>query len=185
VSGTTLQIIEGEPESRPRLPARPGLGPSDFSAAAVWQRIEQWIAWRWGARACTFIVEGGGGSWRPPLVPFVTEAVEGWDGEAWVPVTLPAFPLGGVRLGSAPFYRFSGTLGSSDAPPADVAEAYHRLADHFAAIRTHSPMLGSSRHEQTFDGGGSVSIERAPTWTARAIINSGAADLLRPWRRAP
>ncbi|WP_305972519.1 MULTISPECIES: hypothetical protein [unclassified Mameliella] len=26
-------------------------------------------------------------------------------------------------------------------------------------------------------------VERAPTWKARALQNSGAADLLRPYRR--
>jgi hypothetical protein len=46
-------------------------------------------------------------------------------------------------------------------------------------------MIGSARHEQHAANGASVAIERSPTWTARAMSQSGAADLLRNYRRAP
>ena len=78
----------------------------------------------------------------------------------------------------------AGPIFTDDAPPADVVEAYRRLAEHFVAIRVHSPMLGSSRHEQ-HRGSDSIAVERAPNWTAKAMQNSGAADLLRAYRRAP
>lgn len=184
---TTVKIIEGTPETRPTI-ALP-FSYFELSAAgreAVWQRIEAWVSYRWGARSCTFIVETGTRrTWRPPLHPFTVETVEAWTGEAWEPVTLAPDYSGGVTLGYATAYRFTGVLGTDDAPPADVVEAYRRLADYFVAVRIHSPMIGSARHEQHAANGASVAIERAPTWTARAMQQSGAADLLRNYRRAP
>jgi hypothetical protein len=183
---TTIKTVEGIPEARPTI-ALP-MTFFELNAAgreAVWQRLESWVSYRWGVRSCVFIVEAGSRrSWRPPLHPFTVELVEAWVGDAWEAVSLAPDYTGGVVLEYADAYRFTGTLGTDDAPPADVVEAYRRLAEHFAAIRTHSPMLGSSKHEQ-HDGGRSIAIERAPTWTARAMQNSGAADLLRAYRRAP
>ena len=184
---TTVKTIEGIPETRPTI-ALP-FSYLELSAAgrdAVWARIEDWIAFRWGERSCVFIVETGARrTWRPPLAPFVVETVELWTGEAWEAVTLVPDYCGAFVLGYADAYRFTGTLGTDDAPPADVAEAYRRLADHVVAIRVHSPMLGSSKHEQATAHGASVSIERSPSWAAKAMHNSGAADLLRRYRRAP
>ena len=152
----------------------------DLSAAgreAVWQRIEAWTAHRWGARPCTFIVETGTRrAWRRPLHPFTVETTEAWVGEEWEPVTLAPDYAGGVQVHRHPR--------RGRRPARDVVEAYRRLAGHFVAIKIHSPMLGSSRHEQS-NGDRSLAVERAPTWTARAMQNSGAADLLRAYRRAP
>ena len=183
---TTIQTIEGVPEARPTIVLP--FSYLELSAAgreAVWKRIEAWVAYRWGARSCIFIVQSGTRrAWRPPLHPFTVETVEAWVGDAWEAVSLAPDFAGGVVLEYADAYRFTGILGTDDTPPADVVEAYRRLAEHFVAIRVHSPMLGSSKHEQ-HDGGRSIAIERAPTWTAKAMQNSGAADLLRNYRRAP
>lgn len=179
---TTLKIDEGRPESRP-TPAL-GLGSTavaiDFEEA-MWRRVEAWISWRWGERPCTFIVEGGCGSWRAPLYPFAAEVVEAWNGDGWEAVTLPADPLGGFKLGPAEAYRIAGSLGAGEALPEDVAEAFRRLAaysletEHHPGASSYTDEIGSIRQIE----------ERAPTWLARALQHSGAADLLRPYRRAP
>jgi hypothetical protein len=180
---STLQILEDVAAAE--WPAIP-LGLSDAAAAiapeVIWRRVESWIAWRWGERPCTFIVEGGCGSWRPPLCPFTASTVEAWTGEAWEAVVLPADPLGGYVLGGASHYRFSGVVGSDDTPPEDVLEAYRRLAEYFAAK---PGVAGSSSRSVELGGALRESYDRPASWRARGMAYSGAADLLRPYRRAP
>ncbi|MFT3972009.1 MAG: hypothetical protein QM699_00585 [Amaricoccus sp.] len=180
---TTLRIIEDVAEADwPAAPAGLSTAAMGIPSQVIWRRLESWIAWRWGQRPVTFIVEGGCGSWRPPLYPVVATTVERWDGEGWAAVTLSADPLGGLGIGEATHYRIAGTLGIDDDPPEDVAEAYRRLAEYsaerpaMAGATSYSAELGSTLKE---------SWDRAPTWLARALTYSGAADLLRPYRRAP
>jgi hypothetical protein len=179
---TTLRIIEEAPEEWPAAPAGLSTAAAAIAPEVVWRRIESWIAVRWSERSCTFIAEGRCGAWRAPLCPFTVTTTEAWNGEAWAAVTLPADPLGGVTLGAASHYRFAGTLGSEDDPPEDVVESYRRLAEYSAAKRG---LAGSS--SRSFELGSDLkeTYARAPTWLARALIYSGAADLLRPYRRAP
>lgn len=179
---TTLRIIEDAAEAD--WPAAP-LGLSAAAMAiplpVIWRRLESWMAWRWGQRPATFIVEGGCGAWRPPLYPLVATTVERWDGDAWGAVTLSADPLGGLKIGDGSHYRVAGTLGFDVDPPEDVLEAYRRLAEY--SSEEHGLDGSSSRTVEL--GNLRESYERAPTWLARALTNSGAADLLRPYRRAP
>jgi hypothetical protein len=180
---TTLSIVEEVEDAEwPAPPAGLSAAAAALPRGLIWRRIESWIAWRWGLRLCTFIAEGGCGSWRAPLCPFAVETTEAWNGEAWEAVTLQPSPLGGVMLGSASHYRFAGMLGADDVPPADVLEAYRRLAEYFAS--TPNEAAGSTSERQEI-GSLAVQVERAPTWLARAMSYSGCADLLRPYRRAP
>ncbi len=179
---TTLKIDEGRPNDWQDAPQGPSTRAARLSPAIVWRRLEVWIAWRWGERPCTFIVEGGCGAWRAPLTPFVIETTEVWDGDTWAAVTLPTSPLGGVQIGDASHYRFTGTLGADEDPPEDVLEAYARLAEYSVEKRG---LAGSSSRTVELGGELRESYDRAPTWLARAIQYSGAADLLRPYRRAP
>ncbi|MBB5220587.1 hypothetical protein HNP73_000508 [Amaricoccus macauensis] len=178
---TTLRTDEGRPTLWPVIP-----GLSARAAAiepeVIWRRIESWIAWRWGVRSCSFIIEGGCGAWRAPLHPFTVSTVEAWGGEAWGAATLAADPLGGRSLGDRSHYRITGTLGFTEDPPADVLQACRRLAEY--SSEKHGIDGASSR---TVELGGQLreSYERAPVWLARALTYSGAADLLRPYRRAP
>lgn len=178
---TTLRIVEEAPEAWPAAPTGLSTAAVAIAPEVIWRRIESWIAWRWGPRACIFIAEGGCGPWKAPLCPFTVATVEAWGGDAWSAVTLPADPLGGVQLGSAGYYRFSGTLGADEEPPEDVLEAYRRLAEYLS--ERHGVDGSSSRSVEL--GGLRESYERAPTWLARAMSYSGAADLLRAYRRAP
>jgi hypothetical protein len=182
---TTIKQNETAPESYPDLPS-----PSPLSAAAaaldpavVWQRIESYLAHRWTERAVEWIVEGPG-EWCPPLTPATITTVEVWSraGE-WEDVTENATPspLGYWLSASGP-YRFTGLVAASPAPevPASVFEAFRRLAEYMAA-----PRGKAGATEESFSLGGSLqkSVRRSASWTARAIDNSGAGDLLRPFRR--
>jgi hypothetical protein len=178
---TTVKINEGRPAEWPDPPFPLGTAAAAIEPEVIWRRIESWIAWRWGERPCAFIAEGGCGSWRAPLHPFTVETTEVWNGDGWEAVTLPADPLGGVKLGSAEAYRFTGTLGSDEDPPEDVLEAYRRLAGYFSETEHHP---GASSYTDEIGSLRRIE-ERAPTWLARALQHSGAADLLRPYRRAP
>lgn len=179
---TTLRILEDVSDvDWPAAPSGISTAAAAIAPAVIWRRLEAWIAWRWGPRPCSFIVEGGCGDWRAPLTPFAVTTMQAWDGNTWAAASLQPEPLGGVALGGATHYRLAGTLGADEEPPADVLEAYRRLAE-YATDKDAHPSLSARTVEL---GEMRESFERAPTWLARAIGYSGAADLLRPYRRAP
>lgn len=159
--------------------------PSGLSDAAaeldpdmVWQRIEAWCAWRWSARECVWIVEGPG-EWLPPLRPATITLVERWDGAAYVPVNPPVGPLGGLVLPEGMF-KITADVGTGPVP-ANGAEAFRRLAEYFAATDTEAP--GASEYTASV-GPLSERYRRSPAHMAKALQNSGAADMLRKYRRA-
>jgi hypothetical protein len=175
---TTLKQDESAPAEYPDAPS----GLSDEAAAidadAIWQRIESYVAVRWTSRAVIWTVEGCG-EWHPPLAPAVISTVEIWQGDEWAAVTADPSPLGGYVLPGGT-YRFTGTVGGGTVPAA-VNEAFRRLAEYMAASKRGTP--GTSRERVT---AGSITVDktRAESFAARAIANSGAGDLLRPYRRA-
>lgn len=148
-----------------------------LDAAALWQRIEAFTAWRWTAREVVWLVEGDG-DWCPPLAPVEVTAEEVWDGEAWVPATVYASPYGGYRLTTCGPFRFTATVGGGDVPAA-VSEAFRRLAEYLVASIAPA---GATSYSLNL-GQVSESIEISASHTAKALHNSGAADLLRPYRR--
>lgn len=177
MAAVTTKQTEAMPASYPAI-----TGLSTAAAAikdAVWQRVEAYIAYRWTARTITWVVEGCG-EWVPPLQPATISTKEIWIGEAWESVTLAASPLGGYDLPSFGPYRMSGTVGSGT-PPTNVIEAVKRLAEYMVAEHLHP---GARRWRENVDGVYEAEIERSPEWLARAMQASGAADLLRPYRRA-
>lgn len=145
---------------------------------AIWRRVEGYVAHRWITRAVVWTVEGEG-DWTPPLVPATVEAVEVWEGGGWSATTLPEGPYGWCLPGDGP-YRITATVGGGPVPPV-VLEAVRRLALYLgdstdrAAASSYSVNMGGAIEE---------SYERNPAWIARAMDLSGAADLLRPYRRA-
>jgi hypothetical protein len=168
----TVEQVEALPEAYPVLdPAVPD---------AIWARLENYISHRFTARDVTWIVEGPG-EWVAPLSPAAITTVEVWsDGaKSWETTTIDASPLGGFCLPCIGPYRFVGTVGGGDVP-AVVAEAAQRLASYMATKIT-APGATSERVRA-----GSVEIERsrAASWMGQAMQNSGAADLLRSYRRA-
>jgi hypothetical protein len=66
--------------------------------------------------------------------------------------------------------------------PAAVDEAVKRLADYLSA-ESLAPS-GARSYSINIDQAVSESVSMMPNHMARALQNSGAADLLRPYRRA-
>lgn len=173
----TVDIQEAAPETWPDAPSGLSEAAAALAPALVWGRLEGFIAHRWGERDCVFLAAGPG-DWQPPLVPATVSTVEVWEGYAWTSATLNPSPLGGYELPGEGPYRITATVGAGGEPPAAVLEAYRRLAEYWAVAEDH-PGASSFR---TNVGPVSLDEQRAPTWRARAIHLSGAADLLRPWR---
>lgn len=153
-----------------------------FRPDAIMQRIEAYIAHRFSSRDVEWIVEGPG-EWCPPLIPATISTVEIWNGLAWESVTAPDSPLGGYWLSGSGPYRFAGTVGERvGRVPAAVHEAYDRLSAYMDGMSESTPSALSV--SLTIPEVESKTIERDAKWIARAMQNSGAADLLRPYRRA-
>lgn len=172
LSVEVLSQDEAAPASYPAAPSDLSTAAANIPASIIWQRLEAWIAARWGERNVVWTVQGPG-TFATPLRPASIDTVERWDG-AWSEVTPPSAPLG-IELGEA-VYRITATVGSTDAPPEAVLEAYRRLAEYFAQVRT-DPASG---HTSIQDG--DFSFDRPAAWAARAMQYSGAADLLRGYR---
>lgn len=173
---TTLKITESAPAAYPTIAT--GLAsPTTAFLAAVWQRMESFIGWRWGSRSCTFIIEGPG-VWASPLQPVTAVAsVEFWNaGDAWEAATPRSDPLGGYCFDGG-VYRVTATIGDTATPPGAVQEAFIRLANYLDEMNGRELSLQST----TIEGVGSFEFN-APNMAARAMQYSGAADLLRPWR---
>lgn len=170
--------VEGIPATYPDAPGGLSTAAAALDAGMIWQRIEAYVAHRWTARDVSWTVEGFG-EWMPPLTPATVASVEVWNGDEWEAVVLPASPLGGYCLPGCGPYRFTGTVGGGDVP-APVSEAFRRLAEYMAA----KPGKAGAESESTTAGSITLSHRRSPAWLAQAIQNSGAGDLLRPYRRA-
>ena len=180
----TLKQVEAIPAT---YPAVTGLSVAAVALdpAMIWQRIESYIAYRWTARAVVWTVEGSG-EWTAPLTPATLTTVEVWDGAAWVEAFPVASPLGGYDLAACGPYRITATVGSGT-PPAAVLEAFRRLAEYSVEVRKDGMVSGHPSHtSHSTDIGDAIkeSYTRSANWTARAMQLSGAADLLRPYRRA-
>jgi hypothetical protein len=183
VQAITLKQIE-QPAEYPEAPE----GVSEAVAAfwpIAWERIESYIAWRWAERDVEWRVQGCG-EWSPPLTPVEIETVEIWSAadEDWIAVALDDFdatPGGGLYLNRVGPYRITAQAGDAGlAVPAMVEEAVRRLAGYMAA----SPGKPGATSERIEAGSISLSHSRSATWLAKALDNSGAADLLRKFRRA-
>lgn len=178
----TIKQTETTPEAYPDAPD--GLSVEATAILdAVWRRIEAYIAFRTTERDVSWIVEGCG-EWVPPLTPATIATVEIWQADAWIAVTLRPSPLGGYVLPGEGPYRFTGTAGDDDADvPADLAEACHRLVKYMAA-KVDLKNAGARTVSEAVPDIATITVERSPAWMAQALINSGAADLLRNYRRA-
>lgn len=174
---TTIKQDEAVPDSYPSAPSGLSTAAAALDADMIWQRIESYIAYRWTSRAVTWVVEGDG-EWLPPLAPVTVSAVDIWESDAWAAVTLSPSPLGGYVLLDAT-YRFTATVDSGTVPAA-VNEAFRRLAEYLAA-KNRKP--GVSRYSMNL-GDLSESYDTSLTWKSKAMQYSGAADLLRAYRKA-
>lgn len=175
---TIIKQVEAIPASYPAAPAGLSDDAAALDASMIWQRIESYISQRWTARTAQWFVEGPG-EWNPPLSPATINTIELWENASWTTVTPDASPLGGYCLDGCGPYRVTASVGSGDVP-ASVNEAFRRLAEYMAES---TDRHGASHFEIDIDGF-KTAYDRSPAWLARALQNSGAADLLRPYRRA-
>ena len=148
---------------------------STVEPAVIWQRLESWIAYRWGERAVTWTVEGGS-EWQAPLYPATITTVEIWESDDWAEVSLTVGPYGGLRTTEGETYRITATVGTSDDPPAAIVEAWRRLHEYSRGI--------AEQYKDEFADFEARDRTRVAAFAAKAISLSGAADLLRPYRRA-
>lgn len=192
-----LKEVEAIPANYPA--ATVGAAWSSADVATIWQRIESYIRTRYTEREVVWTIDAREGEdWTPPLSPLSFYTAEKWESGAWVSAVLSDGPVG-LCMPSDGVFRVTGTVGGGDVP-AVVSEAYTRLARYTSAIqRTPGERLAmrkvamNSREEapvrqtpaqdatrvQETDG----SVEYATNWPAKALQLSGAADLLRPYRR--
>ena len=172
---TLVRQDEAQPDSYPQT------GITDTQAeAALWSRIESYIAYRWSPRSVTWTLQGAG-DWTPPLAPAVVEKVERWNGSDWLEITDTAGPLG-YAFDAYGTYRVHATVGEETDPPAAVLEAFNRLSGY---LEDEITLVNSATRETVNYGNGlSVSRDRPAAWIAQALQHSGAADLLRGYRRA-
>lgn len=174
---TTVRQVEAVPATWPDPPAGLSADAAALDAGVIWSRLEGWIAHRWSPREVIWTVEGEG-AWTCPLVPATVLSVEVWEASVWV-VTVPlASPFGGYDFGDGP-YRVTATVGGGVVPAA-VLEAYRRLAEYSAGK---PGVAGATSHKESL-GPIETGFERNPAWAAKALPWSGAADLLRAYRRA-
>lgn len=168
-----LSQIEAAPAAYPSIPGVSGIDP-----ATIWQRIEHYTAYRFTARTVTWRVDSTGGEWTPPLRPASSVTAKRWTGAAFEAVTLAAAPDGWCLPCGR--YEIEATVGAGPVPAA-VSDAVARLAAYLAAeaegpagVRSYSANVGQLSESWT----------RSEAHLGRAMQNSGAADLLRPYRRA-
>jgi hypothetical protein len=180
MTATTIHQSEALPADYPSTPSGLSTAAAALDPKLIWQRIESYIAWRWSARDVVWIAEGCG-EWHAPLAPATIATVEVWSCRAseWETAELDPSPLSGYYLRATGPYRFTASVGGGVVPAA-VLTAFRRLADYMAA-EPGAP--GASTERVTIPGVITTETTRAESWPALALQNSGAADLLRPYRK--
>ena len=174
-----IKQFEDVPAAYPVTPSGLSVDAAALDAAMIWARIESYTAHRWTAREVVWTLLGDGGDqWHPPLGPIVSRVAHVWRNEVWESLTLLDGPLG-VCLPFDGTYKITAQVGAGGVP-APVAEAFRRLAEYMA---DDPGRVGTTSFTDKI-GPLEESVNRAPTWLARAMQYSGAGDLLRPYRRA-
>ncbi len=175
-----LAQSEAIPAAYPDVPTGLTAPAAALDPAAIWARIEAYTAHRFTPRAVAWTIQGNAGvEWTPPLVPLGSHSAERWWDAQWTAVDLLPGPLG-LCLPSNGTYRITGQVGAGPVP-APVSEAFRRLAEYLADT---DDRAGASSYSVGMGGEIQEEYARNPAWVARAMQNSGAADLLRPYRRA-
>jgi len=174
-----IKQFEDVPAAYPDAPDGLSDDAAALDAAVIWARIENYTAHRWTPREVVWTLLGDDGDqWHPPLTPIVSREAHVWRNEAWESLTLLDGPLG-VCLPFDGTYKITAQVGAVDVP-APVSEAFRRLAEYMA---DDPGRVGTTSFTGKI-GPLEESVNRAPTWLARAMQYSGAGDLLRPYRRA-
>lgn len=144
----------------------------------AWARIEAWVARRWTPRTVVWVVKGPG-VFRPPLGPVPELVADIWTPEGYEPAMFDNEPEGPVLRAAT--YRITATVGAGPVP-AEALEAAARLSAYLSE-GAGVGIPGASSYGVNLGQIGE-NFRRNPAWMARAMEWSGAADLLRPYRRA-
>ncbi|MES1934303.1 hypothetical protein T35B1_16941 [Salinisphaera shabanensis T35B1] len=173
----TLRQREGEPDVAYPVPGLSEAAEA-LDPAALWHRIEAYIAHRWHPRPVTWVLQGAG-EWTPPLTPTTIDSIGRWYGTSFEPVDVYPAPLGYCFEHGT--YQVQATVGADEQPPAEVMEAYRRLAEYLADDYD----VGTVANHASVGLGNALTMEydRPNAWQAKALQHSGAADLLRRYRR--
>ncbi|SLN10775.1 hypothetical protein PSJ8397_00042 [Pseudooctadecabacter jejudonensis] len=183
---TNRTVIEQEEISTAVYPDAPD-GLSDAAAALskeiVWDRLEQFTNYKIGQRSIQFRVCSNRGQpwWIPAERPFEITGILIADTTLDDYVATPVRPRadGAVNLeGKAALV--TATVGLATAPPLFL-EAYKRLAEYFAASQIGPE--GVTRYSLSVGPDITEGYSKQATHTAKAMVNSGAADLLRKYRK--
>lgn len=177
----TIDLIkqyEAVPSEYPDAPSGLSTAAAALDADMIWARIESYTAHRFTEREVVWTLRGNGGDqFNPRLTPVVSSEAHYWD-DQWESLTLLDGPLG-LCLPFDGTYRITALVGAGDVPAA-VSEAFRRLAEYLAD----DPGTAGASSTSVAIGPIQETLDRNPAWVARAIQNSGAGDLLRPYRRA-
>ncbi len=173
---TTLKQLEAIPAT---FPAVTGLSTeaAALDEAPIWLRIERYIAHRWTARAVEWTIEGPG-EWSPLLYTATITQAYYWSGTGWTEYDMDPSPFGYCLQYENT--KVVASVGSGTAPD-DVLEAYRRMAEYLASDDIIG-IAGVSRY-QIDVGQVQETISRRADHMANVLVTSGAADLLRPYRR--
>ena len=148
-------------------------------SGVIWQRIEAYIRTRYTERQVEWIVDATeGAEWVLPLGPLVSQTAEKWSDGAWSSISLSNGPLGLVFTSDGTF-KITAQIGAGT-PPEAITEAHRRLSVYLAGD---PEMAGVSSYSVNIGGAIQEQFTRSAAHNARAMQNSGAADLLRPYRR--
>ncbi|KDA03067.1 hypothetical protein [Hyphomonas oceanitis] len=175
---------EEVPSVYPSAPEGLSTEAAAIDASVIWARIEAWIAYRWKERDVRWAVENEGYGtqyWEADLTPVTLTTAERFTGTEWIEITPDSASFNGYAISSAGLFRFSGTAGEDEVPPKPVLEAYRRLAEYLA---DESVVPAGASRASVRAGSVSLNVTRDPNWKGHALQASGAADLLRPYRRA-
>lgn len=193
-----LRFEEAEPDVYPELTFTPSLetdpeydpeeAPHDPEPVNMvkpyWRRIELFINQRWTPRQCAWKVRGPG-NWTPHLTPISNITIDVWDEttHVWNATTLNPSPLGGYEIPNRGTYRIRATVGdTSDPVPEPVVMAYIRLKAYYEDAKSQDSVVGATSQSLNLGGEIEETIQRSPTWQAKALFFSGCADLLRQYR---
>ena len=104
--------------------------------------------------------------------------MERWEGDAWTLAAIQDAPVG-IKF-TPGTYRVSGTAGTAETPRPDAIEGYRRYAEVVAAT---GEKPGFTRWSRNIGGEYVVSWTRERNAMAKAMLSSGAADILRRYRK--
>lgn len=176
----TLKEAEPLPATYPSVPSGLSDAAQRVDPDVIWGRIEAYCRVRWTPREVVWTVEEEG-AWQAPLEPAVMNSVEVWERGSWVECTPAASPWGDYNLPGDGPYRITAEVGAGAEVPPVVDEAFRRLAEYLA---DDSDRSGVSNYSVIMSQSLEETYQRNPAWVARAMLYSGAADLLRPFKRS-